>query len=319
MYKIIGADQREYGPVTAEQLRQWIAEGRAGPQSLICPEDTTEWKPLREIPEFADALAGSGAAAPPGVVAAEHAGLPQELLERDYDLDIGGCLANSWALLRGNFGMIFGGVAIYLLVQGGMSLLGQIPIIGVLLALASVVITGPLTAGVYYFLLRNIRHQPADIGDVFAGFRIAFGQLILGYVVVALLTGVAALPGGVLMAYPIYQLAHHQGVAGVLVLWASFGFILLVIPVMYLSVSWIFSLPLIIDRQMDFWPALTASRRMVGKHWWSVFALLVVCGLINVVGILACCVGVFVSAPLAFGAIMYAYESIFSAPALQTA
>ena len=29
MYKILGADQKEYGPVTAEELRIWIAQGRA--------------------------------------------------------------------------------------------------------------------------------------------------------------------------------------------------------------------------------------------------------------------------------------------------
>jgi len=104
-----------------------------------------------------------------------------------------------------------------------------------------------------------------------------------------------------------------------MVLWACLGFIILIIPVMYLSISWIFTLPLIIDRQMDFWPAMSASRRMVGKHWWSVFALLVVCGLLNLLGFVVCCVGVFVSAPLAFGAMMYAYESIFSAPASQAA
>ena len=28
MYKIIGGDQKEYGPIGAEQIRQWIAEGR---------------------------------------------------------------------------------------------------------------------------------------------------------------------------------------------------------------------------------------------------------------------------------------------------
>src|SRR5262249_3989403 len=149
-------------------------------------------------------------------------------------------------------------------------------------------------------------------GDIFAGFRICFGQLVLGYVVVALFTGLAALPGGVIMAIPIYQLVHHHGPPGLLVIWACLGFIVLLIPVIYLSVSWMLTLPLIIDRKMEFWPAMGSSRRMVGKHWWSVFGLLVVCGLVNVVGFIACCVGVFVSAPLAFGAMMYAYETIFS-------
>lgn len=318
MYKIIGADQREYGPVSAEQVRQWIAEGRAAGQSLIRPEGAAEWKPLSEFAEFADAL-GLAPGAPSGPAPASGAptGISHDVLSRDYDLDIGRCVSGAWDLLKNNFGMVFGGVAIYLLVQGGLSLLGQIPIIGIILSLASIVITGPLTAGVYYFLLKNIRHQTVDIGDIFAGFRLCFGQLILGYIVVALLTGLAALPGCALAAYPVYQMVQHHHVSGIFILWAFLGFVVFLIPVMYLSVSWVFSLPLIIDRQMEFWPAMEASRTMVGKHWWAVFALLVVCGLLNVVGFLACCVGLFVSLPLGFTAMMFAYESIFSAPLAQ--
>ena len=40
MYKIIGSDQKVYGPVDAEQLRRWIEEG------------SSEWKPLSSVPEF---------------------------------------------------------------------------------------------------------------------------------------------------------------------------------------------------------------------------------------------------------------------------
>jgi TM2 domain-containing membrane protein YozV len=56
MYRIIGADGREYGPVTAEQLKQWIAEGRAGAQTRVRVEATGEWKWLGELPEFAATL-----------------------------------------------------------------------------------------------------------------------------------------------------------------------------------------------------------------------------------------------------------------------
>ncbi len=34
MYKIIGADGKEYGPVTAEQLKQWIADGRVNGNTM---------------------------------------------------------------------------------------------------------------------------------------------------------------------------------------------------------------------------------------------------------------------------------------------
>src|SRR5262245_5952582 len=54
MYKIIGADQKEYGPVSSEQLRQWIAEGRVNTQTKV--QVGGEWRFLSDVPEFADAL-----------------------------------------------------------------------------------------------------------------------------------------------------------------------------------------------------------------------------------------------------------------------
>jgi hypothetical protein len=66
MYRIIGADGKEYGPITADQLRQWIAEGRANAQTKILPEGTTEWRALGEFPEFfATSPPGQAASVPP--------------------------------------------------------------------------------------------------------------------------------------------------------------------------------------------------------------------------------------------------------------
>jgi hypothetical protein len=56
MYKIIGADGKEYGPITADQLRQWIAEGRVNAQTRVLVEGATEWRPLADIPDFVTAL-----------------------------------------------------------------------------------------------------------------------------------------------------------------------------------------------------------------------------------------------------------------------
>ncbi|HOQ56537.1 MAG TPA: GYF domain-containing protein [Verrucomicrobiota bacterium] len=330
MYKIIGADQKEYGPVSAEQLRQWLAEGRANAQTPVQAAGTAGWKPLAAYPEFAallpaDALA---AATPPGYDAPRE--LPEDIFARDYDLDIGGCLGRAWELLKGNFALVAGGVAVYFLCQIaiiGLALLCLIlfsrlthtPFVGIAGTLVNLIITGPLTGGVLYFLLKNIRRQPTGISDVFAGFRRAFGQLLLGYVVMIILIYLAMLPGVALMVWPLLTLARQQAVAAGPIFVALLGFICLIVPAIYLSVSWTFLLPLIIDRQMKFGPAMKASRRMVGKHWWQVFGLVAVCGLINVVGLLFCGVGIFLTLPIALGAILYAYESIFSPPAAPAA
>jgi hypothetical protein len=59
MYKIIGADQKEYGPVTIDQVRQWIVEGRANGQTLVQAEGASEWKPLGAFPELSALLPGA--------------------------------------------------------------------------------------------------------------------------------------------------------------------------------------------------------------------------------------------------------------------
>lgn len=56
MYKIIGSDGKEYGPITLAQLKQWIAEGRLNQQSKVLPDGTTDWKTVAELPELANAM-----------------------------------------------------------------------------------------------------------------------------------------------------------------------------------------------------------------------------------------------------------------------
>ena len=56
MYRIIGADGREYGPVAIDQLRQWVAEGRAKAQTRVMITGTDVWTTLAELPEFQGAF-----------------------------------------------------------------------------------------------------------------------------------------------------------------------------------------------------------------------------------------------------------------------
>ena len=74
-YKIIGADGKEYGPVTATQLQQWVTEGRVNPQTRVQPDGSTDWKPLVEYPEFQPAPATTAPPPLPPVVASKTVGL----------------------------------------------------------------------------------------------------------------------------------------------------------------------------------------------------------------------------------------------------
>jgi len=56
MYKIIGTDQKEYGSISADQICQWIGEGRVNAQTKVRAGEGTDWKPLADFPEFVEAL-----------------------------------------------------------------------------------------------------------------------------------------------------------------------------------------------------------------------------------------------------------------------
>jgi hypothetical protein len=53
MFTIIGADGNEYGPVTADQIKQWMAENRLTADMKARRSGETEWRPIRDFPELA--------------------------------------------------------------------------------------------------------------------------------------------------------------------------------------------------------------------------------------------------------------------------
>ena len=63
MFIIIGGDGREYGPVTADQVRAWINGGRANLETRAKQAGANEWRRLGDFPEF-------GAPAEPPTIAA---------------------------------------------------------------------------------------------------------------------------------------------------------------------------------------------------------------------------------------------------------
>ncbi len=62
MFTIIGGDGKEYGPVTTEQIRGWIAGGRANLDTKAKAVGTEDWRRLGDFAEF-----GGSAEVPPSL------------------------------------------------------------------------------------------------------------------------------------------------------------------------------------------------------------------------------------------------------------
>jgi hypothetical protein len=282
MYKIIGIDGLQYGPVSAEQIKQWIAAGRADAETRAQEEGSIDWKPLFQLSEFADAFSSKAAPAPPQLdvppplAETRVTALEKSVAERKTSIDVGSCLGRAWDLLMSDLWTIIGITA---LVWLALTVTHTVHV--------GLLVTGPLLGGLYFYYLKKIRGHPAELQDAFAGFTLSFVQLMLASLVSFLLT--------------------------------VLGLLICLIPGIYLAVTWSFALPLVIDKRLGFWEAMELSRKAVDKRWWSVAWLLLVCGLINVGGSLLCCVGIFFTLPLTMIATTYAYEDVFRLAPTETA
>lgn len=277
MFKIIGGDGKQYGPVTDGQIREWITSGRANAQTMVQRDGEPDWKPLSQFAEFADALGtgtnqpppGAGAPPPPDLaLTAEQ--LANAVTARPVEINVGHCFGRAWDLFKADFWPILGISALILLVSGA----------------AHGVLNGPLFGGLFWYLLRKIRRQPAGINDAFAGFygfTTPFLQLLLG----AIITGMLA----------------------------ALGLLACLLPGIYLLVAWQLALPLIQDRKLSFWDAMEVSRKVITADWWSAFVFALACVGLNLAGALCCGLGVFITWPWTMIAVAYLYEDLFAATA----
>ena len=86
---------------------------------------------------------------------------------------------------------------------------------------------------------------------------------------------------------------------------------LLLILFVYFAVGIAFVFPLIVDKKIGFWEAIMTSLKTVHRQWFQAFGLLVLVALINMVGVLACCVGMFATMPLGYLIVCQGYRQLF--------
>jgi hypothetical protein len=273
MYRIIGADGKEYGPISADVLRSWIAQGRANAATRVLPEGASDWTTISQLAEFAaDLSAKATPLTPPPNTPLNPAAaqtIETEILARDYRLEIGRCFTRGWDLMTKHFWLTVGATFLIHFIGGALSS-----------TLLGIALTAVLWGGLDWMFLKLIRGEKAELGDAFAGFSLAFAPLALFGLVAALLV--------------------------------LLGLALCVVPGIYLLVCWfIFPMLLMVDKRFDFWAAMELSRKVVTRHWWQAFGFTLLCALMLFAGILVCGVGIFIALPWVTAARVYAYEDVF--------
>jgi hypothetical protein len=127
-------------------------------------------------------------------------------------------------------------------------------------------------------MIRLRRNEPASLGDAFAGFSRNFWHLV-GVGVILLISMVCCIVPAAICFGVAFAASSNDPSVAMLAVGGLLGFIGL-LAMTYLGVSWIFSFALVIDKRIECWDAMKLSRRVVGMHWWQVFGVLFVTGLL---------------------------------------
>lgn len=193
------------------------------------------------------------------------------VVKKDYSVNRREYISKGWELFKDNAGGFIGFSALTLFINLALQF---VPMLGFFVRMA---IYAPLIGGFYIVAFKMIKNQKVEFADFFKGFSYFLPLLLAG-----LLTG----------------------------FFTIVGLVLLVIPGIYLAVSYIFTFLLIVDREIDFWQAMEISRKFVAKNWFSTFLFLLILFLINIGGALLFGVGLLVTIPFTLCAVAVAYDDL---------
>jgi zinc-ribbon domain len=184
------------------------------------------------------------------------------------------------------------------LATAGLGLLLLIPVLLIVIFLA----TAYLWSGMYSAAIRQVKGEAISVGDLFSG-----GDCFLRVLGLIVLVTIAQL--AVRLAFSVPGLIIEE--------LAPLGRLASSVPSIIISGFIFFAIPLIVDRKMGVFEAISASVNATKAQWWMFAIFVFVLGLLSGIGVLGCLVGVLVTAPFYFTTPAVAYRDTFGLPGAQ--
>jgi len=147
----------------------------------------------------------------------------------------------------------------------------------VLSSAVPVILQGPMIAGLHIFTMKKLMGRRAEFADLFLGFNYFVPTLVASIVIG---------------------------------LFVFCGTLLCVIPGLVVAAMYKFTYLFIVDKRVDFWPAMQASHAVVKRDYVGFTLFLILLILVDLLGVLCCVVGIFVAIPVTFAAITVAYKEL---------
>ncbi len=140
-----------------------------------------------------------------------------------------------------------------------------------------IVLIGPLQVGYFHILMQKLRGQQVGIGEIGRGFELFVPAMLIGILV---------------WAFEIV------------------GFICCIIPGFIVMAWYLFAPLFVLEKKLDFWQAMEASRALVSRHLFEFVIFIFVQILIMLIGILCCVVGILIAMPVCMAATAVAFRDL---------
>ena len=227
-------------------------------------------------------------------IAAEEFENVEELQSSGADFTVGDTIKEAWQKTKGAKGAIWGGVfAMYLIIFGisfaGLYATGGLPEQG------DPTTTMGVTGGAQ--LITSWLSMLFTGGLMLIGVRRALEQRVSWKMVFS--------------AFSMKKVISMSIATFLQLLLIGLGFLLLVIPGIYLSVGYALTLPLILDKGLGPWEALETSRKAIHKMWWTVMGMYLVMMLLYIVSAIPLGLGLIWTVPMFLVLIGVLYARLF--------
>jgi hypothetical protein len=219
--------------------------------SVNCPKcgEKIYFEKLEEFPAALDFDDDSIFAATP--IEVGEAPFSATKARADYDFRVMEIISEAWARTSGTKGPIWGAI--------GLALLAIIAFSTGVAAIASIIGRGPLAAGL---------GGAAQLTISIAGYPFMAGLILIG------IRRSIDLPINYKLAFSCFRMMLPIVIASILTsIFTTIGFFLLLIPGFYLSIAYLLTIHLIVDKEMGPWQAMEASRKGVQRRWFKAFGL----------------------------------------------
>ncbi len=223
----------------------------------------------------------------------------QQIIDENYEFRFGDYISRGFTLMGRNPGGFIGFFLIFIVIS---LVLAVIPILGTLISL---VISPALSIGPYNVAGKVDRNESNEFGDFFKGFD-RLWPLFLTSILTGLIVIAAALPGLIIMFAGGFSLLEQDEPSSLM--WV--GMLLMILPAIYLGVSYVFAPMFVWFYEMEPWPAMEASRKIVSKQWFMVLLFLFAVGLIAMAGLILLGVGILYTLPAMICALYAAFADV---------